>query len=91
MRVQFAARGHMCKLYVLYKNMQQYKRLGSPRAVFFTSDASEPAHNNDCGPLPKEVTRPWFRSAAGCSVLIQAVSPRDWKVCRLSEVNFLEN
>jgi hypothetical protein len=35
------------------KITQQFRRLRILLVVIFTSAAREPAHNNNCGPLPK--------------------------------------
>jgi hypothetical protein len=59
--LHYVAHGHICKLYILEKIMQQLQWLDVLLTVIFSHVALEPAHSICCGPLPKKVGHSWVR------------------------------
>lgn len=62
-KLSYAARGNVCESYPYRKNcIIVYALKVYHLIVMFTRAAPEPAHNNSCGPVPKEESgHPWRR------------------------------
>jgi len=59
-RLSYAVRDPVCTLQSVYTktNTQQLKPLCTPRLVIFAQAAREPAHNEECSPLPYNIWTP---------------------------------